>query len=76
MYIPIYQASTYEVSPNSSAVERSTVNRLVIGSNPIWGGSRSALDMPWRGFEPPRFYAQDFESYVSTISPPRHTILV
>ena len=27
--------------------------------------------MPWRGIEPPRFLARDFESRVSTISPPR-----
>ncbi len=27
--------------------------------------------MPRRGLEPPRFVAQDFESRVSTISPPR-----
>ncbi len=27
--------------------------------------------MPWRGLEPPRLSAQDFESRVSTISPPR-----
>ncbi len=27
--------------------------------------------MPWRGLEPPRFVAQDFESRVSTISPPK-----
>ncbi len=27
--------------------------------------------MPRRGLEPPRFVAQDFESSVSTISPPR-----
>ena len=28
--------------------------------------------MPWRGLEPPRSLARDFESRVSTISPPRH----
>ena len=27
--------------------------------------------MPRKGLEPPRFVAQDFESRVSTISPPR-----
>lgn len=28
--------------------------------------------MPWRGLEPPRSSARDFESRVSTISPSRH----
>lgn len=28
--------------------------------------------MPWRGLEPPRSLARDFESRVSTISPSRH----
>jgi hypothetical protein len=27
--------------------------------------------LPWRGIEPPRLLARDFESRVSTISPPR-----
>lgn len=35
--------------------------------------SMSILDiMPWRGLEPPRSLARDFESRVSTISPSRH----
>ena len=38
-----------------------------------WECSFNELNiMPWRGLEPPRSLARDFESRVSTISPSRH----
>ena len=54
--------------------KRARIESVLLSELSYWiAHSMSILNiMPWRGLEPPRSLARDFESRVSTISPPRH----
>ena len=59
---------------NSKISDRIGISISIRSEISYWiAHSMSILNiMPWRGLEPPRSLARDFESRVSTISPPRH----
>ena len=59
---------------NSKSSDRIGIDIPIRSELSYWiAHSMSILNiMPWRGLEPPRSLARDFESRVSTISPPRH----
>lgn len=59
---------------NSKSSDRIGISISIRSELSYWiAHSMSILNiMPWRGLEPPRSLARDFESRVSTISPPRH----
>ena len=59
---------------NSKSSDRIGIDIPIRSELSYWiAHSMSILNiMPWRGLEPPRSLARDFESRVSTISPSRH----